>query len=150
MNDPNPSENIQVDQRPRIVLIYKQSETRDKDQLVTQMQQMPITSTIGQLARIQHELIFRADEVEPHRYRGNETNDSRLTIIFNPETFDYHWSVDPTIPTDQLVGALELIKQSLVAAQMGMMMQAQAQGIVQAKKGNGMLFGPDGQPMRRR
>ncbi len=112
---------------PRLVVRFQR---RGKEQLFEWgvVGAVPLLTLIGAVGRVQGELAFKA---------GEECPDSALCVAF----FEggSAWFVHQDIPTDALLGMLEVIKATLVATQ-----AAQNAGAKLVP-----ILGPDGQPIRR-
>lgn len=100
---------------------------------------MPLMTLTGYIARVQAWLLC-ADSVPA-------CDESKLIIVWNNERRGFSWRVHLGIPTDSLVGFLELIKGTLVATQLTQQQQPGARP--QPGMDRNRLFGPDGQPWRR-
>ena len=97
---------------------------------------IPILSLIGAMTRIQ---------TDGHIRSGNEDEDTgapshALVAVWQADANDFEVFIGSEIPMYSLVGMLEIIKTSLVAAFMARAMATMTPPI----------YGPDGQPMIRR
>lgn len=122
----------------QIVIDYQRGATAMQDRFPCQVTgHWPLTPAIGFLHRVQC-LLSVPD---------NEWRESRDDGKFVAEFVDgvFKWSTDPSIPFDCLVGVLEIVKQSLVAAKMQQEVAAQQQA-AQRRVG---LYDAHGVPMRR-
>lgn len=92
----------------------------------------PMMAVVGAINRIQAKI--------DNEVWIPECDEQKLLIVFNPEEQDFDFYLHPDIPTIVLSGMLEMIKDSLVTAQV-MRMQEEAR--------KSALCGPDGRPLRR-
>lgn len=95
---------------------------------------MPGMSLIGAIAGVQSALI----QVEPLAFE--RCDDSSLVLVFlkdAPAGEQFVWFVHPGIPMEPLIGMLEVVKQSLVGAQMAQMAASQSR-----------ILAADGGPIR--
>ena len=123
-------------QLPRVTIGYRQGEGGARDQYTFNVGNgLPAPRLIGFITRVQAELVFKAVlPCEP----------ATFAIVYDPRTGEMYWFCDPVIPVDDLVGWLEILKQTFVNHEMCRLMAEQT------KKQQSGLFGPDGQIIRRR
>lgn len=118
---------------PALIIKYTRGETRDQDTYQWGVRgKMPSLQLIGMIVRVQAELQFR---------NPDKCDEDMLVIVFNESTGKMDWFVSPSIPVDELVGNLELIKASLVDGRLA----AAAQN-AQREQQTGIV-GVDGRPI---
>lgn len=94
---------------------------------------IPIMSLVGVIHRIQTEL--HARDTFPNDDHSHQ--DQSLIIGWDADKKMFSWSVHNNIPTDALIGMLEIIKTTIVTGMTAQRIAAQQR----------MLLGPDGRPM---
>ncbi len=104
---------------------------------------VPMMTMTGCIVRVQG---YLSTGIFVHDWQA--TSDNKVSMLWDDGTKRFQILIDPSIPTDSLVGFLELVKTTLVATQMVQMQQQQRTQM--ARPANGRLFGPDGQLWDRR
>ena len=121
---------------PRVTVGYICGDGGDKDAYSFKVgSDILAPRLIGFITRVQAELAFKA---------ALPCEANTFAIAADPRTGEMYWFCDPCIPVDDLVGWLEILKQTFVMNEMQRVAHAQQQ-----KQQTG-LFGPDGSPIRRR
>ena len=92
--------------------------------------QFPLLGMIGTITRAQTDLYFRSLD---------NCGENSMVIAWDKGCNEFHYFVDPELPTDSLVGYLELVKSMLIMSPLAQMAKSQVVS----------LYGPDGKPMRR-
>ena len=128
------TDSVQQD-TPRLVVTFQRS---DDDELFNWgiVGKMPILTLVGYITRVQSELVYRTpDPCEP----------SALVIVWNATTKQFNYFIHPDIPTDSVVGMLDLIKFTLVNTHIARQMASQQQQVTPSQS---KLIGPNGAPLR--
>lgn len=124
----NKFQQIMAKNPPHVFIKYTRGETREQDTYTYSLKgQMPTAQLVGMLIRVQAELAFRNPE---------PCEDGLWILTFNPNTGKMDWFVDTKIPVDALVGTIEIIKCTLVDAQVASMVEA-----AQKRAGTGLILG---------
>ena len=118
---------------PRLVVMFKRPTPEQESFQWGMVGSLPLLGLIGYITRIQQEIpCVCSDEDE------NFCPESALVIVWDKGNQLFDWYYNPDIPTDSLVGMLEVIKSAFVTSQLAQSVRNQQVGIC----------GPDGKPMR--
>ena len=117
---------------PRLVVLFQRGRDGGEQFQWGVVGGIPVLTMVGYIARVQADLIAGGWVPEC-------THDvPALVIAWDAQHRELSHFVHPDIPTDSLVGMLEMVKSMLVASRMGQHTAAQKVEIL----------GPDGKPMR--
>lgn len=117
-----------------VTVKYAKGPTREQDQYQWAINgRMPISKLVGFIVRVENELQFR--DPEP-------CDEVALVITQSPDG-ELEWFTDKTIPVDELVGSLEMLKATLINSQLAALMATK-------KEQPTGLIDPTGRPITRR